>query len=510
MTNESHSPLVGSSFRVSSKEELDDFLTRDDASDVVRAASFEEVFFTIKYVGLGDSLDLLPLASSRQIRGCIDLDCWRKDTFVPLPFMEWMAAFIQSGPEETVRALTSVDDAVVALFLKDIIEVYEVDRDDPPMGAHLIFTPDNRFAVEPMNEGEAAAIAMPILDALFKYNPNLGARILAKVRYTTRMELEETAFDNKIRRLEAHGFVDYYEALSIYGGPEPGVASRPVERGQQVEHIPGEETPGNLPAMFADSLSGGAFLLDALGRIADPAESDRLAQELTALGNRVLSANLVNLGEVENIRPTLEEMRDTLTIGMELLTGSDSKRAPEVLRASYMQTIFKVGFDRIAQLREKAHALARIPRFDPGMLDATDKEFLEALRRFKPLAFENGETRNFRSVVDVERAQVRLDALEAMTKAILEMFPAVLDTFARTFNTAVLQVAVGGEFEPAPLDPRAVEAWLNSGASIPAVDVPIALASFAERWVHEMRSELEPLKGQRVDPRFVGTVLLKL
>src|SRR5438132_53274 len=81
------------------------------------------------------------------------------------PFMEWIAAFIQSGPEETVRALSGVDELVIALFLKDVVHVYEVDRDDPPEGTQMIFTPDNRFGVEPIEEGEPTTIAMLILDA---------------------------------------------------------------------------------------------------------------------------------------------------------------------------------------------------------------------------------------------------------------------------------------------------------------------------------------------------------
>src|SRR5262244_727540 len=150
MSNEMLSPLVGSALRVETKEQLDEFLSRPDAAHVVRNASFEEVFFAIKNVGLADSLDLLPLLSGKQVRGFIDLDCWRKDTFVRKPFMEWIAAFIQTGPEETVRALSGVDELVIALFLKDVIHVYEVDRDDPPEGTQLIFTPDNRFGVEPL------------------------------------------------------------------------------------------------------------------------------------------------------------------------------------------------------------------------------------------------------------------------------------------------------------------------------------------------------------------------
>src|SRR5262249_52803327 len=140
MSNEMLSPLVGSALRVENKEQLEEFLTRPDAAHVVRSASFEEVFFTIKHVGLADSLDLLPLVSGKHVRGFIDLDCWRKDTFVRKPFMEWITAFVQAGAEETMKAISGIDDAVTALFLKDLINVYEIDRDDPPSRTQLIFT----------------------------------------------------------------------------------------------------------------------------------------------------------------------------------------------------------------------------------------------------------------------------------------------------------------------------------------------------------------------------------
>src|SRR5436190_13900716 len=254
MSDEILSPLIGSALRVENRSQLEEFLTRPDAAHVVRNASFEEVFFTIKHVGLADSLDLLPLVSGKHVRGFIDLDCWRKDQFIRKPFMEWIAAFIQSGPEETAKALIGVDEYVIALFLKELVHVYEVDRDDPPDDTEMTMTPDSRFGVQPIEEGEPTTIGMLILDALFKYNPQLGTRILTLVRYTTRLELEETAYDNKNRRLEVHGFVDYFEAISIYAGPATG--GSPADRDAAVEHVPGEETTGTLPSVFADSLSG--------------------------------------------------------------------------------------------------------------------------------------------------------------------------------------------------------------------------------------------------------------
>src|SRR5688500_3014152 len=100
------SPLVGSALRVENGLQLEEFLMRPDAAQVVRHASFEELFFTVKHIGLADSLELLPLVTGKQVRGFIDLDCWRKDVFVRKPFMEWIAAFVQGGPEETMKAVS--------------------------------------------------------------------------------------------------------------------------------------------------------------------------------------------------------------------------------------------------------------------------------------------------------------------------------------------------------------------------------------------------------------------
>jgi hypothetical protein len=508
MSNEMLSPLIGSSLRVESKEQLEEFLARPDARDVVKSASFEEVFFTIKQVGLADSMDLLPLITSKQVRGFVDLDCWRKDTFVRKPFMEWIAAFIQSGPEETVRALSGIDEILIALFLKDVIHVYEVDRDDPPEGTQLIFTPDNRFAVEPSEGGEATSIGMLILDALFKYYPALGSRILTSVRYTTRTQLEETAFDNKNRRLEAHGFVDYYEAMSIYAGPEPGETHVPADREPKAEVIPGEESPGNLPAVFVDSLLAAKFLIEAFAQITEPAEANRVAEGLTALGNRILSANLVTLGELEGVRPALEEMRDFLTIGLEYLTGQRADLSADILRRSYVQTIFKIGFDQVARLREHADQLARIPGFHLSMLEPADREFVDALRRFKPLILEEGRYHNFQSLADVERIRARLNALKTMVEAFVATFGSIQDTLARTFNTATVQFAIHGIFAPLPLQASELESWLAHGFGLPDISVPPAIQPFAERWRTELRQELEPLVGKRIDPRFVASVAL--
>jgi hypothetical protein len=110
-----------------------------------------------------------------------------------------------------------------------------------------------------------------------------------------------------------------------------------------------------------------------------------------------------------------------------------------------------MGFDQVARLREHADRLALIPRFQLTMLDLPDQEFVEAIRRFKPLLIEEGRYRNFQTIADVEGARLRLESLSGMVEAFFARIPAPKWSFAKTFNTATLQLAIKGAFDPSPL-----------------------------------------------------------
>ena len=509
MSDDVLAPLTGTAVRINDKAGLEEFLALPDAIEMVQSSSSEQLFFTIKTVGLADSLALLPLVTGRQVCGFVDLDCWRKDSFVRKPFMEWIAAFVQVGPDETVRALSGIDENVIALFLKELITVYELERDEPAPETELFITPDNRFAIHQDETGELATISSLILDALFRHAPDMGYSLLRRVRYTTRTVLEETSYQNKVRRLEVDGFVDYYSALSIYAGPQQGeTMARPRSDEDDDEDALEDDRPRYLPTVFADSIAEGSFLLTALGSV-PPSASERLAQELTALGNRILSANLVNLGEVEGIRGALGEMRDYLTIGLECLSGGESGAAPGVLTANHVQSVFKTGFDQLAGLRAAAEQLSRFPSFTDKLLESPDHEFYNGLLRFKPLFWEDGQYRNFQNVADVRDAQKRMDDIRVVSEGFLRMFAASDTTLRKTFNTAVICLATSGEFTPCAIEAKALEQFVSEGLVFPKLDLPEELQEFAGKWLDALREELEPLRGKAIDPRFVDSVLMR-
>jgi hypothetical protein len=408
-----------------------------------------------------------------------------------------------------VRALSGIDDNVIALFLKDQLTVFEIERDEPPPATQLIYSPDNALAVEIDGVGDAATITALILDSLFKYDGGLGYGVLRRVRYMTRTELEETAYQNKVRRLDVHGFVDYFEALSIYAGvPGAEIGSRRPDGGD--EPVQDEERKTALPTVFADSLSEVGFLAAALEHV--PAErADRVGEELTALGNRILSANLVNLGEVEGIRVALGEMRDFLTIGLEHLSGRDPARASQLFVTHHVQQVFMAGFDLLVNLRSEAERLARFPGFRPELLESPDQEFVAGLIRFKPIVWDDGRYRNFRDLAEVEAARDRIADIRIVSETLIEVFgSAIGSTLRQAFNTALVQQAANGRFSPSPVAAADLERVLAGGVDLPRPDLPEPLQRICGAWFESLKADLAPLVGKPIDPRFVGVITMEM
>lgn len=93
-----------------------------------------------------------------------------------------------------------------------------------------------------------------------------------------------------------------------------------------------------------------------------------------------------------------------------------------------------------------------------------------------------------------------------MVDVFVATFPVTQESFRKTFNTATMQFAINGKFEANPIQAADLEAVLASGFKLPDIDVPAALQPFAERWWSELREELQPLSGKRVDARFIGSI----
>jgi hypothetical protein len=552
--------ILSGALRIQSRKELEEFLDQPKAREVVHTAPYQDVFMVIKTAGLADSLELLPLTSREQRRGFIDLDCWRKDSFHTRTFIEWLAAFIQCGPEETVRLARAVDPEVLAYFLKRNITVHELDPEESSPDLPIALTPDGRFGIEIMGEGESSTVSRLLLDAVFRFDPALGHDLIDRVYWGNLVALEEEAYQNKRLRLEEIGFVDYYDALDIYGEarvtpPPNSSAPRPVDENA----VPRSRT---LPALFVASLASANYLREGLQQLKSPDEVERITHSLAALANRLLSVHSVTPGDLEKVKPALQELDDMLGLAVEYLSEGHKAKATEVLKQFDLQTIFRIGFKLIADLRSRADQVLAgggltLKNSQDLLLDLPEEEFMSGLRRQCPLFYAGLENptkssfRNFRSLADLQRSGHVLDGIEILSRGFWDLFPHPKDQvylpgapcvnlsfnefrFQHLFNTALLNGVLEGRFVVEPLDPKRLFAFFKSEAEWGSGEANFqewlvlqaesrvnnriytpesrgVIMTFVKRWVHALSAEFLPLRQTSgIDPRFVSSVFLRM
>ena len=552
--------FLSGSLRIGDRTDLEDFLARPGSAKRVRSAPYQDLFLAIKAVGLADSQELLLLATLEQRRGFIDLDCWRKDSFHRPSFMEWMAAYVQCGPEEAAVAARAVDPNLLALFLKDNIRIHVLQTDEPFPELPLILTPDQRFGIEVSGETDAATMARLLLDVIFRMDASLGYDLIDRMRWDNQVSMEEEAYQNKRLRLEEIGFVDYYEALSIYG--EVGTTAVPRHQGALEEEDDAQRVSSTLPALLVASLAPGEHLWKALGAIRDTRQAELVSQQLAALANRILSAHSVTTGDLEKVKPALEEMRDTLNLGLERLTQGRASLAAPALKQQDMLGLFRTGFSLLADLRAEADSVIqrgrlRLEGAQRTLLESPQSEFLDGLRRHRPLFFEGVRDarragyRNFRGLADVESAQRKLNEIEALGQNFWSLVAAPgpelkfealrqvnrsLDDlrFGTLFVTAALNHVLGKPFRPEPIGVRQLQEVLKNLAPPGADPRQLAdglravarkrlaslraeqdrlevLKPFVESWCRAGAEELAPLRREsEIVPQWVTTVLLHL
>ncbi len=500
--------FLSGSLRIATRKDLEEFLDAPDARRKVQSAAYQDLFIVVKTLGLGDSLELLPLTLRQQRRGFIDLDCWRKDSFHVPSFMEWLAAFTQAGPEEVVRTARGLDPGLLALFLKLNLKVHMIDPEEPLPDLPLIYTPDRRYGVEITGEGDAATMGRLLMDALFRFDASLGYDLLDRVYWESEIELEEEAYQNKRQRLEEIGFVDYYEALDLY---QDSAETLPPPPSLQLD-MSSPAASNTMPALLVTSLHPGQYLLEGLAKIDESREAERIHFELAALSNRILSVHAITPGDLEKVPAALEEVRDTLNLALEYLSGGNRDQVQSLLLKSSMQTLFKTGFQQIAALREKAdkifqRGILQIQGSQEILLDPPDQEFMAGLRRLQPRFYEGildpGKMtyRNFRSLQDLLTSRQALDRIEGLGRLFWKLyrpgsvlFPAGWREkinlmrgeirFGQIFCTSLVSYILEGEFRLEILSLRDLQELLLRGRAIISKEVNVS------QWFHEKAEEL--------------------
>lgn len=395
----------------------DAILDQTDAAKLVPQLPVQELYYAIKEVGLADAEELVALATPAQVQGFVDLDVWERDHLDEKKLNAWVDTLAQAGYEKLGATLEELDPEAVALWLQRQARVYDLTIEQPPdePEGHYYPTPDRFYLLDILPEGEEGKALERAIDWLYRYDLETARRVVMSAKWELPADLEEFARRWRQGRMADLGYVDFYEALSIYQYLDP--ASVKVDEKSFVPPPP--ETPTELPAVLAGSIDENGYFARALGTLTVEADLERLQAALVLLVNKVMAADLVDPGDVDEGRRALSRAVAYLGLGLEYLSRGDLGRAGQALTTVALERVFRVGVSLTLQLKTLAETLVK-SGLNPVELDEPWDEVMRLLRQRRPEYPRALETppaegaRAFQTLADVSRAAAALQTIAQM------------------------------------------------------------------------------------------------
>ncbi len=385
----------------SGRERLDLILSAPNAEALVPCLPVQQLFQTVKEVGLSDSLELIHLTSPEQFQSFLDLDAWRRDRLELSAMLKWMRAARLDDDEARYDAkVRQLDLELLELALLETTRIYDLrEVEDPETTGALFRSPEGTYLVEFLVEGADYLAVRSLLDDLYRREPLEAARLLEAVRWELRSEVEEEALRWRSARMGDLGFPDQDEALSLFA-----VASRraPLPLHPSFGKCAGSETLAVAPRREGSAFDRAAARVPAEAR-------EVLEQRLITLFNTALIAEGLDPGELEQVHDCIAAVKGTLSIALEQLSRGDDDVAGSALAAIAPKELFRDGLWLCTELGRRAR---RVLKSGVELDDPLLTHNLELLTARWPIF---GETsRHFASLDELARAERELSRAEAL------------------------------------------------------------------------------------------------
>jgi len=389
------------------------------AEGLVRNLPPQELFLTLKAVSPEEAVELLAYVKGEQIQFLFDLDAWIKDRLAPERFLAWLLLLFETSEDKVADWLEVADfDFLVAALLRFLRVAKRPDDTDLLEARDWLpsYTLDEVYFVE-FRQEKLEFYFRRILEIIRDKDETYYYNLMEALIWELPSQVEERAYRWRRGRLADYGIPDYFDALEVYA---PVVQDL---RRVDPRYLPlAEETPpatsGYLPALY---WPGAERFTEALSRIKDPLQLDRLKQELAWITNKVLIVDHVTIDEIAQVEDSLGKVLGYLNIGVEYLAGPDPEAGARVLETYFLEDIFRMAHTLLVRLRKKAREIQRQEGLDPRVLRHLDEPFAgylqgitareaNRLRYFQPeKRGTNEEYRWFRELSEVRQVEEILE-----------------------------------------------------------------------------------------------------
>lgn len=402
--------------RARGKERLHYLFLSENPGELVQRLPELEVFLTVKEVGEKDSLDLISITTPEQFQYLLDLDFWKKDQLDPEKILHWMEILLECGEEKVSQLIRSADLEFIALLLKKFIRVTTMEGELLEVRERIpLFTLDQHYFIDYLGKG-VREVFQPFLEILYRIDSERYRILMEALIWELESELEEEGYRLRNARMADYGFHDFEEALEIYRFVNPD--SLTLEK----NFIPGrgqEETDKSNPTFYLTFQNEGPFFSSILSKIENLAELNRLKEEITALCNKAIIAEAIDLLQIDEMERVTRKVFHYLNLGLQYLSSEEETKAFEILRFLPIQRIFQCGVSSTLLLKKKAEAILKGPWFDGHredlfFLDPPHQEKFEGVLKRRPSLNQKGVFEDFKDLQDLKETEIFLESIEVI------------------------------------------------------------------------------------------------
>ncbi|MEA3465004.1 MAG: DUF6178 family protein [Thermodesulfobacteriota bacterium] len=456
--------------RVSGRKKYQLILESEHSSALVQSIPAQELFLMIKELGVLGVPDLIGMASPEQVTLCVDMDCWQGDELDSDESLQWLHLLLIQDEKAFLRLIDGFDFELLVMMVKKqltIITGLESLHDDEDLMAERKRF-DQVYECEYRNE-DVAKIMDYFQDVLFRERQEQFLRLMEAVRHEFDLALQEDVFTQRNGRLQDLGFVDPFEARSLYSFVDPDTFNPDHHLNSTFIYADRSDMPATPAFMLTLAVPQ-----DIIGELLSGGLSYELGYDLSFLLNRALSAEQVDFGEPDHVGQVMEDVYHVLNIALGYLAGSDLDRAETLLNEVYLQTLYQLGFSLMVQQRRRAETIKASAI--GSYLDGSDAALINALCQQPKPQFYKGlvdasraDVRSFHCWAEVVRVQSELECIEVLQTLFsaegLFGLPAPEDldlcgcipeqgsevTLSELFLTALANRLMGRDFLPEPI-----------------------------------------------------------
>jgi len=542
----------------------------DSAQPAALIHSFpeEDFYFLIHEIGLEDSHPLLSLASDKQWEYIVDLEVWQKDRIELKSVTRWFDLLFKLDPDRFIKWFLYRQTQFMEFYLFKNIEVKVREQDqDPSEFGNEFFTYDDtfyfRFLDDPFQleteESESDQTINKDRNAfLSKFFKTLSAfdhityqKVLLETCSVIPAETEEEAYRLRNLRLAEKGFLPYEEAIGIY---QP-LKAEDFEN-QDTKFIstdPDRKLFLPVPFYHSGMLEEENLFTAALKKIEIHDVIEQIQIEFAGLCNLIISADLKNIREKEELKSIVKKVGGYLNIGLERLsrdnTVPDADHCAVLIRNYPLSNIFKVGYGIALDLKWRAEKWREKSWFENQglLLGFWGEEWLGLLGGLlikKPLFFDNYKAgvlyREFVSMEDIRATDKVLNEIMVFDDifSLMAINPEpVIDRFL-TYKNFILTLwarnylGLSGQIEPLRLNEfqrlfdglwadkkkpykirRSMKesflSWLSEQTGLTDYEISGKLGHTLENLFSEIENEYGEVSSKDLDPRYINLFLIQ-